>query len=180
MRPPVWRPTSEPTEPSIAVPPVPKPLNRAKFLADPCSAMKPDQLRVLGFVEPKREAGVTPAFCTFQTRAADSWVMASSKPPYGPSLRYLYEYHAEHGGPSNRWEELTVLGYPAVIVGAAGNPEDKSGHLLGCDLALAIDDSAPIGLSVSTNGSTTAGSWQYDPCGAVKKIAELAVVNLST
>ncbi|GAA4529374.1 DUF3558 domain-containing protein [Amycolatopsis samaneae] len=167
-------------DPKIPVPPIPAPLNGEKFIADPCTAITVQQLNDIGFSggTQERDPGGTRCDIKFGNLAR---VGAWRSQGFRETLRFLYTEHAKgHGaGINNRWDELIVNGYPGVIVRVEDNiPSHKDKGPVSCTLALGIDNDTLIYLNAATYESPQAGPWRYDPCGATKKVAELAITNL--
>lgn len=161
--------------PSVSVPPIPVPLNGAKFKADPCTAFSPAQLNNLGFETGKQTKEPDGNSCYITLRPGIT-VRASRISAIPESLATLYRDRARgFDTRGNHWEEVTVAGYPAVIVDIQ---VDITSHLPEtCRLALGADDSTLITLTVGA-GIPEAGPWKDDPCGAAKKLAEVVVDNL--
>jgi hypothetical protein len=158
------------------VPRIPAPLNGAKFKADPCTAFSPAQLDDLGFKfgEQQEKPDGNSCYITLRPGIAVGATRISAIPE---SLATLYRDNArgfEAGG--NHWEEVTVAGYPAVIVDI--RVDGKSRQPESCRLALGVDETTLVTLRLNTHGVPEAGPWKYDPCGAAKKLGEVVVDNL--
>ncbi|MFK0249604.1 hypothetical protein ACIQUM_33310 [Amycolatopsis azurea] len=101
--------------------------------------------------------------------------------PLRETLDTLYADHANGKDTGNRWEEQTIKGYPAVIVWAEENvPGRQDKGPLACRLALGLDVRTLMYVGTNIDERAEAGPWQYDPCGATKKITEFVIENLST
>ncbi|WP_410663729.1 DUF3558 domain-containing protein [Amycolatopsis sp. lyj-84] len=170
-------PPAPPPGPSVLVPPIPAPLNGAKFVADPCAAITVDQLQSIGFGDGRHE----------QTREGQCLIVfgpsvdvtTSWFPPIRESISTLYSDRAQGRDTGNHWEEVTINGYPAVIVDVEENiPSRRDKGPKACRLALGVDDSTLVHIKTNTREKPEAGPWQADPCGAVKKIAEFVIDNL--
>lgn len=170
-------PSTPPPEPLVAVPPIPAPLNGAKFIADPCTAITVEQLQSIGFVDGSRQTSRDGQCLIAFGPSVD--VTASWLPPLRESISMLYRNHAQGRYTGTHWEEATLNGYPAVIVEVEENvPSRRDKGPLACKLALGVDDSTLVYLEANTREKAEAGPWQNDPCGAVKKIAEIVIDNL--
>ncbi|EMD23229.1 DUF3558 domain-containing protein [Amycolatopsis azurea] len=170
-------PPPRPPAPSVSVPPIPAQLNGNKFIADPCSAITVDQLQSIGFGDGRHE----------QTREGQCLIVFGSSvdvttswfPPLRTSISTLYRDRVIGRDTGNHWEEVTINGYPAVIVDVEANiPSRRDKGPLACRLVLGVDDSTLVHIKANTWGKIEAGPWQADPCGAVKKIAEFVIDNL--
>ncbi|WP_340682538.1 DUF3558 domain-containing protein [Amycolatopsis coloradensis] len=170
-------PPPSPPEPSVSVPPIPAPLNGAKFIADPCSAITVEQLQSIGFGEGRHEQTRDGQCLIVLGPSVD--VTTSWFPPVRESIRTLYSDRALGRDTGNHWEEVTINGYPAVIVEIKENiPSRRDQGPLACRLALGVDDNTLVHIKANTWGKPEAGPWRADPCGAVKKIAEFVIDNL--
>ncbi|MER6666027.1 DUF3558 domain-containing protein [Amycolatopsis japonica] len=166
-----------PPEPSVSVPPIPAQLNGNKFIADPCSAITVEQLRSIGFGEGKHEQTRQGQCLIVLGRSVD--VTTSWFPPLRESISTLYNDRARGRDTGNHWEELTINGYPAVIVDVKEYISTKRAEgPLACRLVLGVDDNTLVHIKTNTRGKPEAGFWQNDPCGAVTKIAEFVIDNL--
>ncbi|MEC3980858.1 DUF3558 domain-containing protein [Amycolatopsis sp. H20-H5] len=169
--------TTPPSETKVPSPAIPSPLNTSKFTADPCAALTSDQLIGIGFASASIEPGRVGA-CNMKT-GRTSGVSISYQPEYFRSLYSLYGRHAQGFDTGNHWEELSINSYPAVLIAIeenVGSHRDKGP--LSCSLALGIDDATMVTIRTNTYEDSSAGPWQYDPCGATKKVAAFVVDNL--
>lgn len=167
------RPITNPAAPSVSVPLIPAPLDGAKFKADLCTAFSPEELRGLGF-DPGEPSHSNRETCTYSRTGVVVGASLNLRPP--ANLRALYQDHAQgYATAGNHWEEVTVAGYPAVIVDIQLDPTSQ--QVGGCKLALGSDESTAIYLYFGTYGTMGAGPLP-DPCGAVKKLAEVAIDRL--
>lgn len=165
------------SETKIPSPSIPSPLNSAKVTADPCTALRVDQLTYLGFA-PATSVPERVGACYLET-GKTSGVRIYFNTAYRESLAMLYGRHAQGLDTGNHWEELTISGYPAVVVEVEENtPDHRDKGPLSCTLALGVDDTLMVSIRTNTYENASAGPWRYDPCGATKKIAELVVDNL--
>ncbi|MEU3624949.1 DUF3558 domain-containing protein [Amycolatopsis coloradensis] len=170
-------PPPPPPEPSVSVPPIPAQLNGNKFIADPCSAITVEQLRSIGIGDGRHEQTRQGQCLIVLGRSVD--VTTSWFPPLRESISTLYSGRALGRDVGNHWEELTINGYPAVIVDVEENiPSRRDEGPLACRLVLGVDDNTLVHIKTNTRGKPEAGPWQNDPCGAVKKIAEFVIDNL--
>ncbi|WP_410566966.1 DUF3558 family protein [Amycolatopsis sp. cmx-4-61] len=170
-------PPPRPADPSVSVPPIPGSglPGAARFRADPCAAVTVAQLDSLGFTGGDRSVDGRRCVTKFGPVAQ---VILSDR---GNSLRTLYLEHARGHDTGNHWEPVTVdTIHPAVIVAIDDNiPSRQADGPLGCTLALAADNTTLVHITAATSTKPETGPWQHDPCGATRKIAELAVHNLS-
>jgi hypothetical protein len=171
-------PPPAPPEPSVSVPPIPGTglAGAPRFQADPCAAVTVEQLNGLGFTGGDRSVDGRRCVTKFGSVAT---VDTSNR---GNSLDTLYLEHARGHDTGNHWEPVTVdTIYPAVIVAIDDNVAGKQADgPLGCTLALAADKTTLIYINAATYAKPETGPWQHDPCGAARKIAELAVHNLKS
>lgn len=82
----------------------------------------------------------------------------------GLSLTYAKNDAGEWG----LFEPVSVTGYPAVVVGR--DDDRKDGH---CNLDVGIRDDLVFSIDVSASFDESPN--RKDPCGAVKKVAALAI-----
>nr|WP_246481208.1 DUF3558 domain-containing protein [Amycolatopsis umgeniensis] len=170
-------PPPPPPGPSASVPPIPAQLNGNKFIADPCSAITVEQLRSIGFGEGRHEQTRQGQCLIVLGRSVD--VTTSWFPPLRESISTLYSGRAQGRDAGNHWEEMTINGYPAVIVDVEENiPSRRDEGPLACRLVLGVDDNTLVHIKANTRGKPEAGPWLNDPCGAVKKMAEFVIGNL--
>ncbi len=172
-------PTLPAQPPPLSIPSIPAPLDGAKFIGDPCTAVTVEQVESIGFTDGGRENGKD-GQCVL-TFGPIVRVLASWLSPVRETLDSLYRDHATGRDTGNRWEELTINGYPAVLVWVEENIQSHRGDgPLACRLALGLDDRTLMYVGTNIDERAEAGPWQYDACGAAKKIAEFAVENLRT
>jgi hypothetical protein len=170
-------PTTPQPSTTVSSPPIPSALNGAKFTTDPCTAMTSEQLTSIGFTSPTQSQG-REGEC-YVKLGTTSGVSISWNPTLHDSLNSLYSRHIQGLDTGNHWEELTVDGYPAVLVAIEENvPSRRADGPLSCSLALGIDQATLVTIKVNTYEDTATGPWQHDPCGATKKIAQFTVANL--
>jgi hypothetical protein len=169
-----------PTTTVVPSPPIPSPLNGTKFTGDPCSAITAAQLTSIGFTHVSAPAAGDTGECVVELAGARiniSWDPSVQD----HSLNHFYYGHSVGYDTGNHWEEITVDGYPGVIIdigdNTAGNQADGP---LTCTLVLGIDATTTTIIRANTYDAPATGPWQHDPCGATKKIAGLAIGNLRT
>ncbi|WP_410654580.1 DUF3558 domain-containing protein [Amycolatopsis sp. lyj-112] len=163
--------------PPVSVPSIPAPLDGAGFLADPCTAITVEQVESMGFTDGRRGNGRA-GECLLgfgpTVEVTVSWLT-----PLRESIGSLYRDHATGRDIGNRWEELAIQGYPAVVVRAEENIARRQHEgPLACKLALGVDDDTLVYVGANTRGRAEAGPWQYDSCGAAEKIAGFVIENL--
>ncbi|MCU1684514.1 MAG: hypothetical protein JWQ81_5253 [Amycolatopsis sp.] len=167
-----------PTTTVVPSPPIPSPLNGAKFTAAPCSAITAAQLTSIGFTRVSAPAAGSTGECIVnldQSRITIFWDPSVQD----HSLNHFYYYHSRGFDTGNHWEEATVDGYPGVIINIqTGKDGSLAGEPLACTLVLGIDTTTTVVIQPDISDDPTAGPWQHDPCGAAKKIAGLAIGNL--
>lgn len=169
--------TGPPPGSPAPAPPIPVPLDGARFIADPCSAITVEQVESIGFTGGVRDTGGE-ARCVLAfgpiVRVQASWLS-----PLRETLDTLYSDHASGKDTGNRWEELTIKSYPVVVVWAEENVtgrQDKGP--LACRLALGLDEETLMYVGTNIDERAEAGPWQYDSCGAAKKVTEFVIDNL--
>ncbi|MFC3450739.1 DUF3558 domain-containing protein [Amycolatopsis speibonae] len=171
-------PPPPPPEPSVSVPPLPAQLNGAKFKADPCTAITVEQLQGIGFSDNGTVQRGQDGKCLIAFGRLVE-VTALWYPVLPENIGTLYRDHARGRHSSKNWEEVTINGYPAVIVEVQENiPTRKDNGPRACRLALGVDDSTLVYIGANTQERPEAGPWRNDPCGAAKKISEFVIDNL--
>ncbi|MFF1612215.1 DUF3558 domain-containing protein [Amycolatopsis sp. NPDC058278] len=153
---------------------VDKPLDLAKFDADPCSLLTKDQVAAAvadppGDVSAFRKAAAPIYGC--------SWVAplganaTASKPAKSPrTLTELSESAARKADMFEPWTETSIEDLPAVVYHQRGSTDD-------CSVAVQVTDQQMLTFEI-IGKDLPRNYWANDRCGGVAKMAEAVIGNL--
>ncbi|OZM75085.1 hypothetical protein CFN78_02610 [Amycolatopsis antarctica] len=135
--------SSSPAPGQITGDPAPKvatPLDPAKFLADPCAVLTPEQLQRFVITKPPRPKGVSGSGnpgCQWTAGRdyEDATIGINFDQSTGDGLQRLYDLDASGQWKDGYFEPMELGGYPAAFVSI-----DDARPTGDCDLAVAITD----------------------------------------
>jgi hypothetical protein len=93
------------------------------------------------------------------------------------SIRDLYYRHSHGFYSGTHWEELSLKGYPTVIVEVLQSQPREGPASHSCTLKLGADDVTLITIHVNAYDQG-AGPWKDNACGAARKVTESVIDNL--
>lgn len=147
-------------------PTVAKPLDGAKFAADPCLSLTQDQMAGFNSSDPgKRNDGVGVA-CDWRLGADGEALAEVAYNPKLPGLGHLYAQNAAGFYSEGYFEPIELAGYPAVRLDAIDARADGD-----CGLSVGISDQ--LFFTVRINGKTGT-----DGCKATENVAKLVLQNI--
>ncbi|MEU4252720.1 DUF3558 domain-containing protein [Amycolatopsis sp. NPDC026612] len=153
---------------------VDKPLDLAKFDADPCSLLTKGQIAA-SVADPPGEVSA------FRKITAPiygcSWVAplganaTASKPAKSPrTLTELPESAARKADLFEPWTETSIEGLPAIVYHQRGSTDD-------CSVAVQVTDQQMLTFEIIGKDLPN-NYWANDRCGGVAKMAEVVIGNL--
>jgi hypothetical protein len=151
-----------------------KPLDLAKFDADPCSLLTKDQVAAVvadppGDVSAFRKATASIYGCSWVTPLGAN--ATASKPAKSPrTLTELSQSPARKADMFEPWTETSIEGLPAIVYHQRGNTDD-------CSVAVQVTDQQMLTFEI-IGKDLPRNYWANDRCGGVAKMAEAVLSNL--